>query len=131
MRSALFILRWLSMSYAAWKPSLRGSYCRIVSRDAIFGPMRGRVCRTWLFNQVQNICTKIVRRISYSYCCPIRISYVSMFESLWSKWNLLLTVSLLCNVLEFIELSLFAKMRRKRVRNNCNVSPKWALGNQE
>ena len=89
------------------------------------------MCRTWLFNQVQNICAKIVRRISYSYCCPIRISYVSMFESLWSKWNLLLTVSLLCNVLEFIELSLFAKMRRKRVRNNCNVSPKWTLGNQE
>ena len=69
------------------------------------------MCRTWLFNQVRNICAKIVRRISYSYCCLIGISLVSMFESLWSKWNLLLTVSILCNVLEFIELSLFAKMR--------------------
>ena len=86
------------------------------------------MCRTWLFNQVRNIRAKIVHRISYSCCCPIRISNVSMFESLWSKSNLLLTASLLCNVLEFIESSLFARMRHKRVRNSCNVQSKVDTG---
>ena len=74
---------------------------------------------------------EIVHRISYSYRYPIRISNFSTFESLWSKSNLLLTVSLLCNMLEFIESLLFARMRRNVCEIVVMCSPKWTLGNQE